>query len=150
MGSSSRASPTASRPVASSPCRCMPRNFDAPSHTLIQEVAADGPWAGRLEGVGLRDPVATPETYYEIPAPLARSLDIWETVYLHALEGVDPVVEWNRGTALRPVLAALGDGAARAAFLADYAARTRAAYPTRPDGRTLFPFRRLFIVAKVA
>ena len=128
----------------------MPRNFASPSHTLIREVAADGPWSGRLEGVGPRDPVGAPESYYEHLAPHARTIDIWETVYLHALEGLDPVVEWNRGTALRPVLAALDDEAERAAFLAEYAGRVRAAYPPRPDGRTLFPFRRLFIVAQVA
>ncbi len=128
----------------------MPGNFDSPSHTLIQEVAAEGPWAGRLEGVGLRDPVAAPEAYYAYLAPVAQTVDIWETTYLHVLEGADPVVEWGRGTALRPVLAALSDEAERAAFLAEYAARVGAAYPPRADGRTLFPFRRLFIVAQVA
>jgi trans-aconitate 2-methyltransferase len=128
----------------------MPRNFAAPSHTLIHEVAAQGPWAGRLEGVGRRDPVAAPEVYYEYLAPLARTLDIWETVYLHALEGADPVLEWSRGTALRPFLAALDPEEECAAFLAEYTRRVRAAYPPRRDGRTLFPFRRLFIVAQTA
>ncbi len=128
----------------------MPGNFGSPSHTLIQEVAAEGSWAGRLAGVGLRDPVASPEAYYGILAPFTRNLDIWETTYLHVLEGADPVVEWSRGTALRPVLAALWSESERAAFLAEYAARIRAAYPPRPDGRTLFPFRRLFIVAQAA
>lgn len=127
----------------------MPGNFNSPSHTLIKDVAAEGPWAARLEGVGLRAPVAAPEAYYAYLAPLARTVDIWEATYLHVLEGADPVVEWSRGTALRPVLAALGDEAERAVFLAEYAARVRAAYPPRTDGRTLFPFRRLFIVAQV-
>ncbi len=65
---------------------------------------------------------------------------------MHVLEGEDPVVEWTKATGLRPYLDAL-DEAERGAFLADYAARLRRAYPSRGDGRTLFPFRRLFIVA---
>ena len=124
----------------------MPRNYDAPSHVAMAESAASGPWRERLEAVRGRSPVATPETYYEILSPRARRLDIWETVYMHVLEGEDPVVEWTKATGLRPYLDAL-DEAERGAFLADYAARLRRAYPSRGDGRTLFPFRRLFIVA---
>ena len=56
------------------------------------------------------------------------------------------MLEWVRGTALRPVLAAL-DAEERALFLEEYARRLRSAYPELPDGRTLFPFRRFFLVA---
>jgi trans-aconitate 2-methyltransferase len=52
-------------------------------------------------------------------------------------------------TALRPVIDAL-EGEARAGFLAAYGAQLRHAYPRRADGKTLFPFRRLFIVATAA
>jgi trans-aconitate 2-methyltransferase len=79
-------------------------------------------------------------------APHVSRLDIWETEYLHVLEGDNPVVEWTRGSALKPLLDALEE-AERAGFQAEYAARIARAYPARPDGRTLFPFRRLFIVA---
>jgi trans-aconitate 2-methyltransferase len=124
----------------------MPRNFGAPSHALLLELAAAEPWAGRLEAALLREPVASPAWYYDLLAPSAPGLDIWETEYLHVLDGDDPVLAWNRGTVLRPVRAALKPDEL-AAFEADYARRLRAAYPRRSDGRTLFPFRRLFIVA---
>ncbi len=79
----------------------------------------------------------------------AARIDIWETEYLQVLEGEDAVLNWVRGTALRPVIEAL-DAEARSAFEACYAERLRAAYPRRPeDGRTLFAFKRLFIVAVV-
>ena len=94
-----------------------------------------------------RPPVAAPEWYHDLLGPHALALDIWETEYLHVLDGDDPVLSWTRSTALRPVMQAL-DGEAFAAFEAAYAARLRAAYPERADGRTLFPFRRLFIVAR--
>lgn len=125
----------------------MPSNRESPSHLLIDEAARAGPWRDKL--AGLRPTyrsVETPESYYRILAPLAAALDIWETSYLHALEGDNPVVEWTKGTALRPYLEALAEPE-RGAFLAAYAARVAAAYPKQPDGRTLLPFRRLFIVA---
>jgi len=124
----------------------MPRNFQAPSHTEMVEAALAGPWRDRLAPFLRRQPVATAATYYDILAPHSGRLDIWETEYLHVLEGDMPVVEWLRGSALKPLLDAL-DEPERAAFLRAYRTRIAAAYPPRPDGHTLFPFRRLFIVA---
>lgn len=138
----------------------MPRNFAAPSHALMRETAAHGPWATRLaplfdettptgrSAMLRREPVAPPERYYDLLAPLAKGgLDLWETEYLHVLQGENPVLEWVRGTALRPVIDAL-DQAERDDFLAVYAEKLRLAYPRRSDGRTLFPFRRLFLVVR--
>lgn len=124
----------------------MPHNFDAPSHTLLRQVARGGPWAPTLEPL-LRDkPVAALETYHRWLAPLSSALEIWETTYLVRLSGADPVLSWMRGTALRPLLDAL-DPKAAGMYEAAYAERLRDAYPREPDGITLFPFRRLFIVA---
>ena len=122
----------------------MPRNHEAASHTCMTDAA--GPWRDRLNPVLRPSPVSPPDRYYDMLAPLVADLEIWESVYMHVLEGDNPVVEWTKGTALKPLLDAL-DEAARADFLDDYGARIRAAYPPRSDGRTLFPFRRLFIVA---
>lgn len=80
-------------------------------------------------------------------SPLAAQLDLWETVYWHVLEGPRPVLEGVRGTTLVPVLDALV-GAEADAFEAAYAAKLTRAYPAGPDGRVLFPFRRLFLLAR--
>ena len=125
----------------------MPRNFGAPSHTMIAETVLAGPWRATLEPLLRPAPVATPDIYYDLLCGLVTDLDIWESEYLQVLEGVDPVKEWTKGTWLKQFLDAL-DAREAAAFEADYAARVRVAYPTRGDGKTLFPFRRLFIVAK--
>jgi trans-aconitate 2-methyltransferase len=124
----------------------MPHNFSAPSHTLIADAARSGPWRTKLEPLLRAAPVADPGVYHDLLAPLASSLDIWETEYLHVLSGTDPVKEWVKGTWLRPLLDAL-DEAERPAFEGHYAEMLRVPYPPRPDGRTLFPFRRIFIVA---
>jgi trans-aconitate 2-methyltransferase len=124
----------------------MPRNFAAPSHSIMRELAESSPFAGRVD---LRsEPVLSPELYYDILSPLSGDLQIWETEYLHVLEGDDPVFEWTRGTALLPVYAGL-EGEELDTFLAEYKARLRSAYPKRSDGKTLFPFRRIFLVGTV-
>ena len=125
----------------------MPRNFAAPSHRLLRATAEGGPWAARLRGVLREEPVASPAFYFELLNARSQSVDIWETDYLHVLQGADPVLAWARGTALRPVMDALDKEAFRT-FEAAYAARLRQAYPQRADGTTLFGFRRLFIVAR--
>ncbi len=127
----------------------VPCNRDAPCHLLIDEAASDGPWKPLLSQVRpIYRSVESPQAYYQILAPLARRVDIWETEYLHVLEGDNPVVEWVKGTALRPYLDAL-DETHRDAFLAAYATRISTAYPKQPDGRTLLPFRRIFLIAQV-
>jgi trans-aconitate 2-methyltransferase len=126
----------------------MPRNFDAPSHTAIADTVRAGPWRERLAPMLRPSPVAAPAWYFDLLAPHASSVDLWETEYLQVLTGPDPVKEWTKGTWLAPFLAALADEDERARFEADYAARVRAAYPPRADGTTLFPFRRLFLIVQ--
>ncbi len=124
----------------------MPRNHGAPSHTEMVAAAEAGPWAGTLRPLLRAAPVAAPAVYYDILRPHCAALDIWEVEYIQVLEGDNPVVAFTRGSALKPLLDAL-PAAERAGFEADYAARVAAAYPPRSDGRTLFPFRRLFMIA---
>jgi trans-aconitate 2-methyltransferase len=126
----------------------MPRNFGAPTHTLVAEAARRGPWRARLEPLLRPSPVAEPAFYYDLLAPRTAALDIWETEYLHVLAGDDPVKEWLKGSWLTQFLDALEEPQ-RSEFEACYAGLVAEAYPRRPDGRTLLPFRRLFIVAAV-
>jgi trans-aconitate 2-methyltransferase len=127
----------------------MPRNFSAPSHTLMADTARSAPWRSRLESLITAPPVAEPAFYYSLLAPLTQILDIWETDYLQVLTGEDPVKEWTKGTALIPFLECLSREQ-QAQFESDYARRLRGAYPRRADGTTLFPFKRLFIIAQKA
>jgi len=126
----------------------VPVNFNAPSHVLLWETAADSRWKGKLAAIRETER-GRPELYYDMLRPHAAALDIWQTEYLQLLEGEDAVYRWVSGTALRPYVQAL-DGAERDAFIAAYKAKLNAAYPRRADGTTLFPFRRLFVVATKA
>ncbi len=124
----------------------VPCNFNAPSHRLIREVAQEGPWAAKLKTV--RNLVlGTAQGYYAILEPHGAALDIWETTYLQVLSGEDAVFRWVSGTGLRPFLDAL-EGAERDDFVREYKSRLARAYPPRPSGKVLFPFQRLFVVAR--
>ena len=135
----------------------VPGNFEAPSHTVMRALAESPRWAP-LVGDVLRhhDAVGAPSDYAHLLLGAGLRADVWETTYLHVLTGPDPVLEWVRGTGLRPVLAALAErpgpdgGDARPAsesFEAEYAAALRLAYPPTPHG-TLFAFRRIFAVGR--
>jgi trans-aconitate 2-methyltransferase len=126
----------------------MPDNLDEPAHRLMREVAAAGPWAGKLAGsAGARAPRRSAEWYFSLLAPHAASVDVWRTTYHHVLPGgTDAVVEWFKGSGLRPFLAPL-DPAETVAFLAEYRTALVDAYPPLPDGIVLLPFPRLFFVA---
>lgn len=126
----------------------VPGNFGAPSHTLLHELRNAPRWHDRLGSASRADAVLDPAGYFGALAPLGCEVDAWETTYLHLLPGEDPVLDWVKGTALRPVLTLLDDDPeARDAFLAEYAAALRTAYPRGPHG-TVFPFRRIFVVAR--
>ncbi|NLU69981.1 methyltransferase domain-containing protein [Streptomyces sp. HNM0574] len=130
----------------------VPGNDGAASHTLLDELRDSPRWRARLgtrhDEAPHRATVLDPAGYFATLAPLGCEVDTWETTYLHLLPGEDAVLEWTKGTTLRPVLTLLEDDPeTREAFLADYLTALRTAYPTTPHG-TPFPFRRIFTVAR--
>ena len=124
----------------------MPDNLDEESHRLMRAVAEEGPWRDRFATPVAREAIPAAGAYYDRLAPLATRVDIWRTVYHHPLADADAIVEWVKGTGLRPFLDRLGDDE-RLDFLAAYRQRIAAAYPKRADGKVLLSFPRLFIVA---
>ena len=125
----------------------MPDNLDEPAHRIMREVAADGPWAPKLAAAAsMRAEMGTPGWYYGLLRPHCARVDVWRTTYHHPLAGgADGVVEWFKGSGLRPFLAPL-DAGEQAGFLAEYRSRIAEAYPVLADGSVLLPFPRLFMV----
>lgn len=117
----------------------MPMNFDAPAYRLIRNLAGAPP-------VGDWRPPLAPVAYYRILAPHAASVDLWETEYQQVMGGVDDILEWAKGTVLLPYLQDLGTEAT-ASLMGCYREGLAALYPAQPDGKVLFPFKRLFFVA---
>lgn len=124
----------------------MPDNLEEPSHRLMREVAADRRWAERIgDATALRTPRRPAEWYVRLLHGRA-SVDVWRTTYYHPLPGAAGIVEWVKGTGLRPFLERL-DPADREAFVERYQTALAEAYPALPDGTVLLPFPRLFFVA---
>ncbi|MEJ0070189.1 MAG: methyltransferase domain-containing protein [Pseudomonadota bacterium] len=125
----------------------MPRQHLNPTHRILFDLAREPRWGGSPEA-GIREfPVADPGQYYAWLTATCDPLDIWEVEYLHVLEGDNAVLQWVMGSVARPVLDKLAP-ADHPAFLAAYGERLAATYPRRADGKTLLPFRRLFVVAQ--
>jgi trans-aconitate 2-methyltransferase len=131
----------------------VPGNFAEPSHTLLYQLAQSDRWGARLGHLVRSSPVLEPSGYLTALLATGAQADVWETTYFHILHGADAVLEWVRGSALRPFLTALDPPSVAdddtAEFLSAYAALLRGAYPRDAEGRTIFPFRRIFGVAVV-
>lgn len=126
----------------------MPANHDdSPGHRLMHDLAESTEW----KPLFTRDPdlcrVHNLSFYYNILTPAATRLDLWRTDYIHILAGPEDIVEWYKGTGLRPYLEALPTSADRYRFVAAYGHLIARAYPRQSDGRVLFPFPRLFLIA---
>ena len=125
----------------------VPINLDAPAHRAMRELAGSPGWRAFFPQ-RVREWHAFPsEVYYDLLAKEAARIDLWETEYLHILAGPEAIVDWYKGTGLRPFLDKLPGEAERERFLADYGEALRPLYPARGDGRVLFPFKRLFLIA---
>jgi trans-aconitate 2-methyltransferase len=122
----------------------VPDDWDSPSHTAGFAIAASARFRDRLTVDLPEQPLLTPARYLDVLLPLAAEVDCWTTTYYHVLEGPGPVVEWFKGSFLREFLSRL-DEVDGAEFLAEYTAAMHEAYPPRADGRTVLPFRRLFL-----
>lgn len=125
----------------------MPDNLDEPSHIMMREVAFQEPFRNQLsKAAELRDSLPKPGIYYDELRPLCSRLEIWHTIYNHVLDDAPAIVEWVKGTGLRPFIDPL-DMPERKAYVAAYTARIAAAYPPQADGKVLLRFPRIFIVA---
>jgi trans-aconitate 2-methyltransferase len=124
----------------------LPGNFDSPSHVIVTELASSPRWRGLVGGAELNRQAGDPGHYVELLAAGGYEIDAWETTYLHILHGDNPVLEWTKGTTLRPVLALLDEERA-ADFTAEYAERLKDVYPRGSFG-VIFPFRRVFVVVR--
>jgi trans-aconitate 2-methyltransferase len=125
----------------------MPANFDQPSHRLLYELAGEPAWRDSLAPQIRAAPVAEPAHYWRLLQAEGAEINLWKTVYFQRLTGENAILRWMEGTTLRPFLAVLSSDQSER-FRTDYAARLAAAYRLESDGSCLFPFYRLFMVAR--
>jgi trans-aconitate 2-methyltransferase len=125
----------------------VPANLEAPAHQLMREIAGASRWQSHFSHPVREWHVESGGFYYDVLASFASRVELWFTDYIHVLPGPEAIVEWYRGTGLRPWLDALPSQDLRERFLADYLAEITRAFPRQSNGKVLFPFRRLFVIA---
>ena len=125
----------------------VPAHHDSVLHRELVAASLDSPWEDEMASARAGLSPATPVFYYDVLAPVCRHIDIWETCYFHRMDGSRDILEWVRGTALRPFLAALPHDEAREMFAGELLRRLQNRFPAHADGRVLLPFKRLFFVA---
>jgi trans-aconitate 2-methyltransferase len=125
----------------------MPDNREEPSHRLMRETAAVGPWAAKLAQAGERVRMLAPVTYYDLLAGRGADTEIWRTLFHHRMDSVRAIVDWVRSTGLQPFLTPL-DYAERAEFLAQYEGALETEYLPRAEGKYLLLFPRFFLIAQ--
>jgi trans-aconitate 2-methyltransferase len=125
----------------------MPDNLLEPAQIAMREIAAAGPWRDKLAKLGeVRTSIQPADWYHRLLRRHCSRVDVWRTTYYHPLAGAAAIVEWFKGSGLRPFLEALSPDE-QSDYLARYLTRIEQCYPPSEDGTVLLPFPRLFIVA---
>ena len=123
----------------------MPNNYDEPIHQIIETLTTSEKWRPHFRVMREKHVLSIGE-YYDCLSECSAQVDLWETAYYHTLSSHQDLLEWYRGTGLRPYLEQLNNDA-KASFENDFLAAVKDAYPIQADGTILFRFPRLFFVA---
>jgi trans-aconitate 2-methyltransferase len=126
----------------------MPRNFDSPTHLALREISSRPQWNEKIPQREFHY-VHSPDFYFDLLAPICARIDIWETRYVHVMPDHDAIIEWYKGTGMRPYLDPLTPDE-RKNFIAELREKLLAAYPLQKNDQVLFPFRRIFFIARAA
>ncbi len=125
----------------------MPAKGGTVLRSALAAVAGRPRWQAALAGADSALTFHDARFYYDLLAPLADRVDLWETTYYHPLASHQALIDWYEGTGMRPFLDRLTDEEARSEFKAEVLEACRGDFPAAADGRVLLPFKRLFFVA---
>lgn len=123
----------------------LPMNAQEPLFAIIESVVRRPEW-GFAPIAQETNETLSPEAYFELLASHAADFDIWETVYYHPMPTVQSMIDWVRGTRLRPYLSQL-DVAAAVELENEILTRAATVYHRQNNGAFILKFRRLFFTA---
>lgn len=122
----------------------MPLTQKAPFYKLLDDLVT-------AEFPSLRDVRnfhnLSPEKTYDVLSAVAK-VDMWETEYYHVLPSTDAILDWYKGSGLRPYLQRLDENE-KARFSEKLYAKLKTEFPRRADGTVILKMPRLFFIAAV-
>ncbi|MFR0875085.1 MAG: methyltransferase domain-containing protein, partial [Bilophila wadsworthia] len=138
-GSSGTCSP------CSAPAECSragSMNYQEPIHRIIGELAASDEWRAELASARIFHTLSQ-EAYFDILAAEAGQFQMWQITYLHRMPSHEAIMDWYKGTGLRPYLSLLS-GERAAAFEQAVREEVATRYPKQGNGEIIFRFPRFF------
>lgn len=123
----------------------IPMNGQEPLFRIMDEILSEPKWNFSSMNIE-KNEILLPEEYFTILSSCTDHFDLWETVYYHNMPSVEAMVEWVKGTRLRPYLQAL-DQIEAESLIREITMRTAKTYRIQKNGEIIFKFRRLFFVA---
>ncbi|SCH63929.1 Trans-aconitate 2-methyltransferase [uncultured Ruminococcus sp.] len=123
----------------------IPMNEHEPIHQIIQKIASSPEWKPRFPNPRIFYTLS-PGGYFDLLSKLTRQFDLWQTTYFHIMSSHQDILEWYRGTGLRPYLSVLSQPD-QASFESQILKELQAAYPKQENGEIIFHFPRFFFLA---
>ncbi|QQO08795.1 methyltransferase domain-containing protein [Breznakiella homolactica] len=123
-----------------------PMNYKEPIHIIIEEMIGSKKWKTHITNPRVFYNLL-PGDYYDLLSGISGNVSLWETTYYHILQSHEDIMEWYRGTGLRPYLEALPEDL-RPGFESDVFRRVAEAYPVQENGSVIFRFPRFFFTAE--
>lgn len=124
----------------------IPYNYDEPIHKIINEVTKSEKWKNLFDNHRERYVLEISE-YYDLLSEVSSNFEMWQTIYFHKMKSYDNILEWYRGTGLRPYLEQLNE-AQKIDFERDILIKIKQSYPMQKNGEIMFKFPRLFFIAE--
>lgn len=124
----------------------IPMNYDEPIHKIIGTLAESEKWKDKFDNPRIFYNL-TPSEYYDLLSEISYDFNIWNTTYFHRMTSHQSIMDWYKGTGLRPYLNAL-NYVDRANFEYDVLDEIIKEYPAQKNGEIIFKFPRLFFIAK--
>lgn len=122
-----------------------PMNYKEPIHRIISELSTGGKWKNKFDNPRIFYNLTQSE-YFDLLSEVSSDFSVWETVYCHRMPSHESIMDWYKGTGLRPYLEALSEEDA-IEFENDVYEEVVRAYPIQANGEIIFRFPRFFFTA---
>ena len=123
----------------------IPIQSEHPVHIIMNELVTTAKWKDKLSQRNYNN-LSTSE-YYDVLSGISEYFEMWETIYCHRMPSYESIIEWYKGTGLRPYLEQLSKTDAED-FVRDVYRELKNRYRIQSNGEIMFRFPRMFFIAK--